>query len=666
VHAVPQDIAHSGSRALPWPALVLLLIFAPGAAAQSNSECLACHSDPALTKTVNGKEVPVHVDPAKFDKSVHGIFGCADCHTGVKEYPHEPAPARVSCAQCHEDAVTAHAKSVHGKAYAKGNGQAPGCTSCHGDAHAILSSSDEASATFRTRIPETCGTCHSVKFVMESGGLRAQPFFSYRESVHGKAVAAGSSQAAVCTDCHRSHDILNAADPASRIFKFNVPSTCGQCHAEIAEQFKASIHGQGLARGNWQSAVCTDCHGIHLIKPHIDPSAPPGTLSMARAACANCHEGVRLSDEFGVASRRASTYLDSYHGMASKLGSKVVANCASCHGVHNIFPSSDPRSTIHPANLVQTCGQCHPGAGVNFAASKIHLEVPLSRDMGSRGTAFVRRLYLVLIFVLIGGMALHNLILWRRKALLARQRRGETIVRLSLNQRVQHWVLLSSFITLAVTGFALTYPDSWLAWLLGSSEAFRRILHRIAGVALIGLGVYHLAYSAFTAEGRQAVRDFLPARQDVRDVVLNLRHHLGLSLERPRFSRLTYADKAEYWALVWGTILMGLTGLMMWFPVAVTRLLPRWAVDIATAIHFYEAVLAVLAIVVWHFYFVIFDPDVYPLNWAFWDGKMSAEHYREHHPRYFEQLQLAEAEAEAPQDTEPEASKPGPDGGSPP
>jgi len=639
-------MSRGGALRLAALAGFLALGAALPAAAQSSADCLACHSDPSLTKTVNGKEVPVHVDQGKFEKSVHSIFSCVDCHTGVKDYPHEPAPAKVDCGSCHQDAVAAHAKSVHGKAVASGKEQAPGCTSCHGNAHEILPSADENSRTFRKNIPETCGSCHSVKFVMESSGLRAQPFFSYRESVHGKAVAAGSAEAAVCTDCHRTHDILNAADPTSRIFKFNVPATCAQCHAEVAEQYTASIHGQALARGNWQSAVCTDCHGIHLIKPHIDPSAP-GKLSMARAACANCHESVRLSDEFGVASRRASTYLDSYHGMASRLGSKVVANCASCHGVHNIFPSSDERSTIHPANLVNTCGQCHPGAGVSFAASKIHLDVPLSDDIGSIGTSWVRRIYLVLIFGLIGGMAAHNFILWRRKALVARQQRGETIVRLSLNQRVQHWVLLGSFAVLAVTGFALTYPDSWLAWLLGSSEAFRRTLHRMAGAALIGLGLYHLIYSAFTPEGRQAVRDFLPGKQDAKDVLLNLRHHLGRTPEKPRFGRLNYADKAEYWALVWGTVLMGLTGLMMWFPVAVTRLLPRWAVDIATAIHFYEAVLAVLAIFVWHLYFVMFDPDVYPLNWSFWDGKMSKQQYQHHHPQHFEEMQAAEAAAKA-------------------
>jgi hypothetical protein len=83
--------------------------------------------------------------------------------------------------------------------------------------------------------------------------------------------------------------------------------------------------------------------------------------------------------------------------------------------------------------------------------------------------------------------------------------------------------------------------------------------------------------------------------------------------------------------VVWGTAIMGATGLIIWFKLDVTRILPRWAVDVATTIHFYEAVLATLAIIVWHFYHVIFDPDVYPMNWAAWDGKVSAHWYAEEH-----------------------------------
>ena len=108
-------------------------------------------------------------------------------------------------------------------------------------------------------------------------------------------------------------------------------------------------------------------------------------------------------------------------------------------------------------------------------------------------------------------------------------------------------------------------------------------------------------------------------------------HYLGLKREKPEYARFTYAEKAEYWALVWGMFVMAGTGIMLWAKVFFGNLLPRWFLDIATAIHFYEAVLATLAIVVWHFYQVFFDPDVYPMNGAWLDGKMPLDLYREEH-----------------------------------
>jgi cytochrome b subunit of formate dehydrogenase len=107
---------------------------------------------------------------------------------------------------------------------------------------------------------------------------------------------------------------------------------------------------------------------------------------------------------------------------------------------------------------------------------------------------------------------------------------------------------------------------------------------------------------------------------------------MGVSEQRPMFRRFSYAEKAEYWALVWGMFVMALTGLMAWFKVFVGERVPGWWVDAAITIHWYEAILATLAIVVWHIYAVIFDPDAYPMNWAWFDGKMSIEHYEHEHP----------------------------------
>ncbi|MGZ4814829.1 MAG: cytochrome b/b6 domain-containing protein [Terriglobales bacterium] len=612
-------LASAGTKAAP-------------ATKDKSAECLACHSDPSLAKDVEGKPVSLHVDEGKFKGSIHGsMFGCTDCHADVKGFPHDPAPAQVKCETCHADQVAAYKTSVHGQAAASGNKQVATCLSCHGSPHEIVMADDPASPVAHQNVPKTCGTCHGQKFVMESNGISAAPFYSYEESVHGKAVTRGSGKAAVCTDCHGSHEILMASNPKSTIFKFNVPNTCAKCHDKVKTEFMTSIHGQAIAKGVSSAPVCTDCHGIHGIKSHIDPNSSVSAQNLARTTCAKCHEGVRLSQDFGVAGGRASTYLASYHGLASELGSKVVANCASCHGVHNILPSSDPRSTINSANLITTCGKCHPGANQNFTRGQVHVNAPLSADVGSIAMRWIRRFYLTMIFGVIGFMLLHNFIVWRKKAVKKLRDPRRIVVRMDKEQRIQHFLLLASFITLVVTGFALKYPDSWISVVLQVSEKVRGIVHRVAACVMIGVSLYHVYYLIAKKQGRRLALDMLPDPKDATDILDTLKYYVGLGKKKPEYGRFTYAEKMEYLALVWGTIVMVATGLMLWFKVGVGGLVPRWWLDIATGIHFYEAVLATLAILVWHFYGVIFDPDTYPMNWAWYDGKMSVEHYSEEH-----------------------------------
>lgn len=596
-----------------------------------DQDCLACHGDNTLTVDVNGKPQSLFVDAGKLKHSVHGsMFACVDCHTDVKSLAHDTPPKKIECAQCHADAQAAWTHSTHAKP-AAAKTPAATCVDCHGAAHEVLAADDAHSPVSHANIPATCGRCHGQKFLMESNGESAQPFLSYQESVHGRAVENGSMKAAVCTDCHGSHQVLPANDQQSPIYKFNVPATCGKCHAAIGQTFMASIHGQGIARGNGLAPVCTDCHGIHTIKQHLDPNSSVAERNLSRDICARCHEGVRLSQEFGLPGQRVSSYLDSYHGLATEGGSVVAANCSSCHGVHDILPSSDPRSSISRANLQATCGKCHKGVTQKFTLTRVHLEDGRGHDIDSVVVHWVRLIYIPLIVLVIGGMFLHNAIIWRSKLLRRRRACTATVVRMTTGQRWQHLVLLASFIILVITGFALKYPDSWFAHLLGLSENLRSIVHRVAGVALIAAGIYHVFYVAAAREGRRLIRDLAPRPRDVSDAFHTMLYYLGLRQEKPKFGRFQYAEKAEYWALVWGTALMGLTGIMLWAKVWVGNVLARWWVDVATAVHFYEAILATLAILVWHFYQVIFDPDVYPMNTAWWDGKMPADQYREEH-----------------------------------
>lgn len=575
---------------------------------------------------------------------------CQGCHAPGKTLPY------LGGAKFHADAHAAYDRGFHARGI-QGGLKAATCIDCHarnGDMTTILQASHPSSTVNRNNIAETCGRCHGDKSVMQGSGISDRPFLSYRESVHAKALAQGNTSAAVCTDCHNSHDILPASDPRSPIAKVNIPATCSKCHKAETAEFMQSVHGQAVTRGVSRSPVCTDCHGIHGITSPVEKASARASTALATDTCAGCHEGVTLTKEFGVAGGRVSSYKDSYHGLASQMGSRVVANCASCHGVHNILPSSDPRSMISANNLPQTCGQCHVGAGVNFTTGKIHLTSELvsatgTRDAGVIGTTIVRWIYVPLIILVVGGMAIHNALIWFRKAA-ARKRQTRDIVRLTVNQRVQHWLLLTSFIALVLSGFALQYPDSWLASLLGGSEYLRRIVHRIAAVIMLAVGVYHVAYLFLSKEGRQWLKDMLVRGKDFKDVMGNFGYYLGTSRVKPKIARFGYAEKAEYWAVVWGTILMGLTGLMIWFKLGIFAFLPRWAIEIALAIHFYEAVLATLAIIVWHFYHVIFDPDVYPLNFAFLDGRVSEEHYREEHELAYEESHK-EAQVEQAQDS---------------
>jgi cytochrome b subunit of formate dehydrogenase len=140
-----------------------------------------------------------------------------------------------------------------------------------------------------------------------------------------------------------------------------------------------------------------------------------------------------------------------------------------------------------------------------------------------------------------------------------------------------------------------------------------------------------------TREGRQGLKDFWFKIKDFRDIIVALKYYSGMSKERPKMARFGYAEKIEYWAMVWGTFVMALTGLMLWFSVQFTQFIPRWWIDVALIIHLMEAILATLAIIVWHFYAVIFDPDIYPMSFSWLDGKMTPAQYHHEHELAFDE-----------------------------
>jgi cytochrome b subunit of formate dehydrogenase len=654
---------------------------------KQDESCLACHGQPGMT---SGSGKSISVDPAKHAASVHGILGCKDCHATIKDYPHPAKVVKVQCstchadeashvpnsvhsslgegaclschgdphevqtaaqlapakcAQCHADEVKEFRQSVHGKAAAAGDPDAPNCVSCHGAIHQIQASSDVASMVAKKNLPATCASCHSnQQFLSRHKIPFAHPVELYRQSVHGRAVVNGDGAAATCSDCHGSHGILPSQDPRSKINHFNIPATCGQCHTDIAKTYLESVHGQAMKNGVLGAPVCVDCHGEHLILAPKEPASLVNASRVSMATCGRCHSDERLALRYNLPTDRVPSFADSYHGLAMRGGSQSVANCASCHGVHNIFRSKDARSTVNVANLPKTCGTCHAGAGGHFVIGPVHVQI--SNGPAHPVVKWIRWTYLALIPLTLGFMVIHNLLDFLAK-LIRRQPRHETgaqVSRMNLNFRIAHAGVILSFPTLVFTGFALKYPEAWWArpiLLWEGHFAFRGALHRTAAVVLVLATVYHMIHLAVNRRDRLFLKAMMPKFKDASDLLQVFLYNLGLSKAEPRFAKFNYAEKVEYWAFLWGTLVMTVSGFLLWFNNFTLRYFPKWISDAATAVHYYEAILATFSILLWHFYMVIFDPLVYPMDTAWLNGKVPADHYRHSRPAYYRALEGA-------------------------
>ncbi|MEI7880603.1 MAG: hypothetical protein WCI95_06980 [bacterium] len=522
------------------------------------------------------------------------------------------------CFGCHEDKSLTK-KDAAGKTinlfvdaakYATSTHASNTCTSCHSDITEVPHPDKFAAKLV------ACDACHT-------NAAR-----SYTSSAHGIARQAGNLQAATCSDCHGKHNVIPARLAISPLNHDHLAATCGKCHPQVVEVFQKSIHGKALTRGVRDAPTCTDCHSDH----QISDLRAASSLKVAEDVCSRCHASERFNARNNLDANKVTTFFASYHGMSTKMGSTQSANCVSCHGYHDILPSSDPLSSVNTNNMVTTCRKCHPTANENFSFGKIHLDQKSVVNTGDRINWWIRRIYTLLIVGVIGGMLVHNILVFRRKFQILRRKKEPTVTRMTRSQRYQHFILLTSFTALAITGFALTYPDSWLHYLMGSNENVRRLGHRLAAVIMMALAVYHTVYIVVAKDGRKLLKDIFPCPKDVLDVLGNLRYLIFPRAPKPEFARFTYGEKAEYWAVVWGTVIMGATGIIIMFKMYITEWAPRWVIDVAITIHFYEAILAVLAIIVWHFYHVIFDPDVYPINTACLDGKMPEHLYHEEHP----------------------------------
>jgi len=643
---------------------------APAKAAEQfpNADCLVCHTDPANTRTVDGKSVALELFTTnKFETSVHAKLNCVDCHSGIKDLVHEsdlPAPTCVGCHPenaSHEAAAKDYANSFHGASHTLGASGAASCWDCHGS-HGILPVTNAASPVFKLNLPRTCAKCHSdSRLTREYEIKNSEAASHYMDSIHGqKLLKQGLIVAPSCNDCHGVHDIKRAVDRDSPINKANVAKTCGKCHYGVEETYLKSVHGQLLLKGEKNGPVCTDCHTAHSVEL-------PATGHFKVASdqrCGKCHEEM------------LKRYRETYHGKALLLGkannAAEVAACYDCHGHHDVLPPSNPESHLSKQNIVQTCKQCHPKANAGFAAYDPHAN-PHDKQANPvlHGVFVFMTALLVGVFVFFGLHTIAWLVrtVWLymhdsrtfRESKLAAQTGGEWFTRFAPFDRFLHFLVVTSFLLLVITGMPLKfYYTDWakaMFSIIGGPET-SRALHRFGAiVTFLYFGLHLISLIGRGWSGRGKIRDpqtgricfkriwgvlfgpdsMMPAMQDWRDFVAHNKWFFGKG-PKPEFDRWTYWEKFDYFAVFWGVFLIGLSGLTMWFPEFFTQYLPGWTINVALIVHSDEALLAAGFIFSIHFFNTHFRIEKFPMDTVIFSGRVSKNEMLHERKRWYDRL----------------------------
>jgi len=601
-------------------------------AGSANEDCLTCHSKPELQMTRDGETVALFVDGAVHDASAHAGTACAQCHTDVTpslERSCETISTKVDCSACHAEPVREYNNGIHGRLSGEGDPDAPSCLECHGK-HDILRKENPSSPTFKRNVPVLCGTCHRAgeKAAVRIDSKVPDILNSYLDSIHGKGlVESGLLVTATCADCHTAHGELPIDDERSSVHHTNVADTCGGCHHGIEETFKTSVHWPKEVDEEGRLPTCEGCHSSHT----ITRTDQADFRFVMMDQCGRCHQ------------TEAETFFDTFHGKVSRLGSEKAAKCHDCHGTHNIRSPSDPDSTLGRNNVVETCGSCHSGSHEHFAGYLTHAT---HHDRDKYPWLFWS--FWGMTALLVGTLSfalLHTLAWlvrlwftrdeWKAHKALARTDKGPLYRRFNRFNRALHIFMMVSFFTLALTGMALKF--SYMAWARGLSHLLggfhtMSVLHRFCAVILFGVFVAHVwdvgrkkrrAGASWwqTITGPESI---LFTRRDLKDIVQSIRWFFGLG-ERPSYGRYTYWEKFDYFAVLWGIIIIGTTGLILWFPETFTHIVPGWFVNVATIIHSDEALLAVGFIFTIHFFNTHFRPDKFPMDPVIFTGRMTVE-----------------------------------------
>jgi len=627
-----------------------------------NVDCLDCHTDPANKRTVNGQSVAMALFPTNgFAKSVHSELDCIDCHDGIKEMVHDKNVPPPNCAGCHEKEQKDYAGSIHGVSHAMGASGAAQCWDCHGS-HEIVRVKSVDSPVFKMNLPQTCAKCHSntnltKEYQMEFPEAAAQ----YMDSIHGRALLKmGLIVAPSCNDCHGSHGIKRAVDRDSPISHANVAKTCGKCHVKVEAIYDKSIHGQLLAKGDKRGPVCIDCHSAHEIEPPKDGHFK----KLSDDRCGKCHED------------RLEHYRETYHGKAMALGkpseASEVAACYDCHGHHDVLPTSNPNSHLSTNNILATCQKCHPNATAKFTEYKPH-----ANPLDKANYPLLHVVFLAMTGLLIGTFGffgIHTLAwlvraVWLylhdsktfREAKIKTQEGDEWFTRFQPFERFLHFLVVTSFLTLVITGMPLKfYYADWAKFIfsvIGGPET-ARTLHRFGAIITFIYFTLHLSSLIGRAwKGRGNVRNpetgkieimrflkfmfgpdsMVPTWQDLKDLINHNKWFFGKG-PKPEFDRWTYWEKFDYFAVFWGVAIIGFSGLIMWFPEFFTRFLPGWAINIALILHSDEALLAAGFIFSIHFFNTHFRIEKFPMDTVIFSGRVSKAEMLHERRRWYDRL----------------------------
>jgi cytochrome b subunit of formate dehydrogenase len=625
-----------------------------------NNSCLQCHTTPEAWDPKDKAQYRFYIvlDALKKDVHYQRAVNCVDCHGGdptvqetkahqTNDFRSKFSDIQNFCAYCHASEVVDLNASMHAKAGAR-NAQDEGtllsCDKCHGQlAHSLLPVKNGKSpvAVLLEGQVKTCGGCHETQMK------------TFLSSVHGQGmVKMGLLVGPACANCHGSHNVFLARDQRSTLYLTRVADTCGKCHQGIEERLRASVHGRGGLGGKAgrpapggktvQEPTCTLCHAGHSL-------LAPESVAFREAEpdrCGNCHGAM------------SSSYALSMHGKLTDLGYGPAAKCADCHGSHDILPLDDPNSTLSPENRVHTCAKCHVNAGKNFVQFDPHVDASDAKKFPV--VHAVQVTLLTLLYSTFAFFGVHSL-LWFIRGLVEVLKHGRphglrpgqtAYVRFVSFHRIGHTIMMTSFLGLALTGLPLKYHDApWAKSLARALGGFQStgFWHRFFGVILLtSMLVYMARMVRLLVQGRAQGRTLvqmifgsdspIPTLRDLKDFLKMLRWFFGLG-PRPGFDRWSYWEKIDFWGAIADTVIIGSTGLVLWFPNFFCGPLPGTALNIAAVVHSTQALLATGFVFAIHFFNTHFRPDRFPADMSVLTGLVSEEEFKEDRPEYFERLE---------------------------